>query len=137
MKCEYALPGGHMPAQHDISPEIKAFIAQHVRSVGHLEALLLLARERTKLWTATDLSSELRTNPSYAQDQLDELTSTGVVQYEPNAKAYHFNPEIDSEILDQLELAYKVKRTTIINLIYNQPMERIRSFADAFRIKKD
>lgn len=122
--------------EFDLSEEIRNFINAHIRSVGHLEVLFLLGDDPSKEWTAEMVSGELRTNPTYALAQLKELTQAGII----SVKSGKYVCTTDPQILDQiykLRNAYNVKRSTVINFIYDQPLEKIRSFAEAFKLKKD
>ena len=42
-----------------------------------------------------------------------------------------------AKIVEELSVLYKIRRVTIITLIYSKPSEQIRDFSDAFRFKKD
>ncbi|MGE0527375.1 MAG: hypothetical protein AB7G93_22705 [Bdellovibrionales bacterium] len=120
----------------DIPYEVREFIKRNVSSVGHLEVLMLLKRDPSRSWTADSLSAELRTNPSYATQQLRELLDFGLVAKIDDAFCCSQEPEVLNQ-LTQLEAVYRLRRTTVINFIYSQPMDRIRDFANAFRLKKD
>lgn len=123
-------------SEGDIPLAIREFIYKNIRSVGHLEVLLLLARDPHKRWTADEVSRELRTNTSYALSQLNELVQSRLLSAEQTPLySYLSNVEIDPLVL-QLHGIYNSRRTTLINLIYSQPMEKIMGFADAFQLKK-
>ena len=61
---------------------------------------------------------------------------TGVEQALIEALAARYGPEpIDDR--SALDRAYAERRVTVINLIFSKPIDKLRSFADAFRIKKE
>lgn len=120
-----------------ITEELKSFILEKIESIGHLEVLCLLAQEPKKLWTAVDVSRELRTNESMAKGQLDTLLREGFLNQGPTG-AYYYDPvELKSNaIIQQLLEAYRDRRMMVINLIYSKPTEKIRNLAEAFKLRK-
>ena len=126
--------------EDDISLEVKAFIAAHIESVLQLEILLLLHSQRDRQWTAGDVAQELRIDPIWASSMLAGLSDAGVLSASATAPpTFQYQPrsvEIDRAV-DELAGAYATRRVTIIGLIFSKPLDNIRSFADAFRIRKD
>jgi predicted ArsR family transcriptional regulator len=117
----------------DIPSEVKEFIRHNVVSVGHLDVLLLLARDPERVWIADQVASELRTNQTLAEKHLRDLASLGL------ARAGYMctsEPALREKI-ERLAGIYHLRRPSVIHFIYSQPMDRIRDFADAFKIKKD
>lgn len=123
-------------AESELSLEMQNFINAHIRSVGDLEVLFLLAEDPRRQWTGEEVSRELRTNANYAQSQLKELCKVGLLENESGK----FSTRADPQLLDliyRLRNDYTLRRSTVINFIYEQPLEKIRGFADAFKLKKD
>jgi predicted ArsR family transcriptional regulator len=123
-----------------ISQRVRFFITDHVDSVGQLEVLLLTQRDAQKEWTAEEVSQELRTNPSWAKEQLADLCAHGLLaSREPDHPIYRFDPKSQEmrEIVSELANAYSVRRMTVISLIYNKPTTKLQVFADAFKFRKD
>lgn len=119
--------------------EVRDFIVRHLRSVAHLEVVLLLSSEPGRAWTPVELSSELRTNPAYAKSQLEHLEKLGVVRTVDAAKNnYSFSDDLELiEVCERLRALYNTWRPTIISLIYSQPLDKIRDLADGFVFKKE
>jgi hypothetical protein len=119
----------------DIPNDVIAFVHRCVRSVGHLETLLYLYEQRERAWSAIEISRQLRTNEAMAESQLTDLCSqaiersNGLYQYSANPK--------NEPVLAKLDELYRERRHAVIHLIYSQPPDALRSFADAFKIKKD
>ena len=44
--------------------------------------------------------------------------------------------ELD-ELVGSLEKVYEERRVSVITLIYSKPVDKVRTFADAFRLRKD
>lgn len=127
-------------ADDGISDEIKAFIAEYFNSVEQLEVLLLVLRTAPREWTDTELSKELYISPEAAADRLLYFHNLGFLVVSEHAeRSYRYQPT--NSRLDRLtrglEEAYNQRRVRIINLIYSNPLDRIRSFADAFKFRKD
>jgi hypothetical protein len=123
-------------ADSDLSQEIQSFINTHIRSVGDLEVIFLLANDPKRMWSGEEVSRELRTNANYAQTQLKDLARIGVLECVDGKFACRQDPQL-LDLLYRLRDDYTLRRYTVINFIYDQPLEKIRGFADAFRLKKD
>ncbi|MGH7822689.1 MAG: hypothetical protein ACREQ9_23270 [Candidatus Binatia bacterium] len=119
---------------------MKDLIGKHIDSVYQLEVLLLLRRENETEWDAERLSRELRIDRASVETCLAELGAGGLVaRVGSAAAAYRYQPS--SAALDQavalLDEAYMNRRVAVISLIYAKPQEKVKSFADAFRLRKD
>ena len=128
-----------------IPQEVKAFIAEHIDSVMQLEVLLLLHKSPQQSFNASDLARELRIDPAWAQNQLADLTARGLLVQptatpdggsEPQYRYQARTPELHRAVTG-LAQEYADRRVTVISLIFSKPVDKIRSFADAFRIRKD
>jgi hypothetical protein len=122
-----------------ISLEVREFVLRYVESVEHLEVLLLLHRSPQAAWTAERVSAELRTSPVSTAQRLALLRSQGLLeQARENSSAYRFHSgSANAAVVAQLAEAYKERRHAIIDLIFSKPLEKVRVFAEAFRIRKD
>ncbi|WP_295900097.1 hypothetical protein [uncultured Bdellovibrio sp.] len=122
----------------EIPYEIREFIRKYISSVSLLELLLLLKQNPSRSWTAAELSGEMRTNNSYAAAQLHELASVKLVVPDERTDSFRLTDEPDVvRIIGDLEVLYAHRRSSTISSIYAQPMDSIRDFANAFKIKKD
>ena len=130
-------------AEDAIPDEVKAFIAAHIESVLQLEVLLLLHAQAPRQFTAAELAQELRIDAAWVSVQLASLADAGVLtaaapapgaapqsRYEPRAA------DLDRAVAG-LAREYAARRVTVIGLIFSKPVDKIRSFADAFRLRKD
>lgn len=120
----------------EVPERLRLYLRQNFNSVSLLELLFLLKRTAPREWTAQEASLEMRTNVSYASSQLNELRAVGAVCLKD--QKYTFNPDQhDVELIEELEALYHSHRSTVISFIYAQPIDNIRNFAEAFKIKKD
>jgi hypothetical protein len=109
-----------------------------LKSVWALELLLLLRRERCRCWSADDLNRELRASPGLVAEILGTLTSAGLVGEEAENR-YRYQPataELE-RLAEELEAAYAARPLAVVHAILAAPNEKIRTFADAFRFKRD
>jgi hypothetical protein len=124
-----------------ITEDVRAFIAEYIDSVEQLEILLLLRRTAPKEWSATAVSQELYISPESAARRLEEFHRAGICSMKQASPEplYWYNPnlrEMDMTI-GRLASTYEERRVRVINLIFSRPVDHIRSFADAFRIRKN
>jgi hypothetical protein len=123
--------------QHGIDRQVSDFLAAHIDSVLELELLLLLRARRERAWTAAELASELKIDPTWAAGQLEKLAGRGILgraepagccRYEPKT------PEVEAAVAAVAD-AYATHRVSVIGLIFSKPTSNLKSFADAFRIR--
>lgn len=118
-----------------INDDVRAFIQTHIHSVEQLEVLLLLRRERHRLFTGAEVARELRVHPASAAQRLEDLTQRRLATRDGDR--YQFGP--DDPALERsthaLAAAYADARVAVIQLIFSKPNDAIRSFADAFKLK--
>lgn len=121
-----------------LKDEIKIFIGRYIRSIAHLEAILFLYKRNGEKLSVQQIGAELRTSADYARTQLEELANLGLVSRCEAADCYFYQSSADLDsILEQISADYSRHRLAIIDLLYSQPMDKIRGFSDAFKIKKE
>ena len=124
-----------------IPDEIRRFIAEHIHSVEQLEVLLWLLQHAQQPWTGKAIARELRIDANSAATRLEDLSARGLAAPAPasDPDAYIYKPLDGSRdsCVRTLSRLYAERRVTIINLIFSKPTDRVRSFADAFRIRDD
>jgi hypothetical protein len=124
----------------DLPEEVRRFIADHIDSVEQLEILLLLYQHPERTWDAESVARELRVAAGSAGERLEDMAHAGLLaRKDGNPAEYRFAPE-SAELGDAvrgLSTAYSERRVTVINLIFSKPVDKIRTFADAFRIRRD
>lgn len=121
-----------------ISEHVLQFVRRYIKSVWTLDLLVLMRRDRRRPWTLEKLVSELRGNRPLVQEVLSTLVRAGLLK-DDGEGAYRYEP-ISAElegIAAELERHYAERPVALIKEIVSAPNEKIQSFADAFRIKKD
>jgi len=125
-------------AMDPLTDDLKHFILENIDSIERLEVLILLHRDSSRHWTAEAVNQELRSNIKWVQSHLEVLTKLNILQCEDKIN-YFYKPqttELES-LCSRLIQLYKERRVMVINFIYNQSAERIKSLADAFKIRRD
>jgi hypothetical protein len=124
--------------EDDIAPEVRTFLASHIESVLQLEVLLLMRSRAGETWTAESVSREFRIDPTWTEQQLANLAALGALAREAGG-AYRYGPASESleRVISATADAYGTHRVTLIGLIFSKPPSPLRSFADAFRLRKD
>lgn len=118
-----------------IPAHVRAFIEGHIDSVEQLEVLLLVRARSDKEWSASEVADELRIDPGSAEQRLEDLAAVGLLAgSSPTFRYAPANAELAARV-DELAGMYQTHRVAIIAVIFSRPSERIRSFADAFRIR--
>ncbi len=127
-------------SQPEIPDTVRSFVAQHIDSAELLETLLLVHSAPEREWTPEEVARSIYTVPASATRRLEQLVQMGLASSNNAANpAYRFapaRPALAGQV-DALAAAYRAQRVAVINLIYNQPPDPLRSFADAFKLRKD
>jgi len=122
------------------SDEFCRFLQTTVPSVDAAEQLLLLARDASRWWSAADIVSALKPAPLTEADvtrTLESLLARGIVAQGADKRVqYHpASDELDGYVRT-LAQAYSERPVTLIRVIYALRDSKIRSFADAFKLRK-
>jgi hypothetical protein len=121
-----------------LQASVDRFLRSTLRSVWELELLLLLRRQRACLWTADELVRDLRASVLIVGDSLDSLQKVGLVSRNANEQYQYWpiTPELD-QLVDDVAAAYTSSPVAVTEAILSSPSTSVRTFADAFKIKKD
>ena len=123
-----------------VSEILERFIRERLPSVEQIEIVLLLRREPEKAWTAPDVSSSLGTPPESTAMRLFLLASNGIVVFDgsggvPRYRYAASDPAVNA-MVDEMALAYDDNRAALLAIAGGQAQDPLRSFADAFKLKK-
>ncbi|SEM48276.1 hypothetical protein SAMN05444354_117113 [Stigmatella aurantiaca] len=123
-----------------IPPRVQRFIATHIDSIEKMEVLLLLRAHTTREWNAKDVSLELRITEASAVARLKDLTARRLLsELDTRPPTYRYYPASseDAQDIAELQATYSLRRVSVISFIFSKPNDRVRGFADAFRLKRD
>jgi DNA-binding IclR family transcriptional regulator len=117
---------------------VRTLLTDCIDSVEQLEILVLLYRVRER-WTMRRVSEELRTNPDSTRERLEELVTRGLATARDvdGERRYELVADpVRERAVGSVASAYEERRVSVITFVVTKPAERIRSFADAFRIRR-
>jgi hypothetical protein len=119
--------------------DIKQFIADNIDSVAQLELLLLMRDQPAKAWSAQEAGNALYAAADVTGLLMADLHAKKLLAAGPAESTYVYRPErAESALLvDRLADLYRERRVAVISTIYTKPIDKIRSFADAFRLRKE
>jgi hypothetical protein len=127
-------------SKSDIPEGVRAFVAQNIESAELLETLLLVHSGPDRDWTPDEVARSIYTVPAGATRRLEQLTGMDLVRSSGTADpSYRYAPGTSALAaqVDALAAAYRAQRVAVINLVYARPPDPLRSFADAFKLRKD
>lgn len=120
--------------------DVVAFLRHHIESVMHLEVLLRLRAAPTSVHEPMHLSRELGGSVDAAIACLGALQRSGlIVQDDLSDLGYRYGPA-DAELAATVELVaqtYAKRKVAVVTEIFSQPNDELRSFSDAFRIRRE
>lgn len=122
--------------------DVRRFLHATIRTVDELELLRLLGEQPARDWTAEELGAALQIAPPAAAGHLADLLSRGLVARTAGGgpPAWRYGPATpDLQVgMANLLLAYRERPVTMIKAVYARPSDDpLRSFADAFRLRKE
>jgi hypothetical protein len=122
----------------DPEQEVIQFIVEHLHTVPHLEALLLIWQNSSTPWTSELLAARIYVTPNVGRNVLEDLKTLGVVQLRPDP-AYYYDPAWDEQrqLLPRLAELYRRQLVQVTKLIHSKGSSSVREFARAFQIKKE
>jgi biotin operon repressor len=116
--------------------DVLAFIRTSISSVWALELLLLVKRNKHRAWHANELVTELRSSSTAIKDAIGALRAAGVVGEENGLYRYQpASPALDEMIVEVARM-YALKPLVVIKTIAMAPNERLRIFANSFKLKE-
>lgn len=117
---------------------IAEFVQYSFGSVWSLELLLVLYRHSDRSWPPDQLIAELRSSHVVVQQGINNLLASGLIVIETDGSVrYRPASQPQDELVKRLEQAYLVKPAVIRRLIIQSPAEKLKTFANAFRVVKD
>ena len=116
------------------------FLAEQIDSVLELEVLLLLRSSAPRQWSAEDLSAALKIDPAWAGEQLAKFASRGILARSDGPSTRFSYAPANAQLEETIHAvadAYLTHRVRIIGLIFSKPTSNLKTFADAFRIRRE
>ena len=120
--------------------EVDEFILEHIDTVPHLEALLLLWNSRPKEWIAEEMASALYVSSGTARAILQSLTRRGLLVAEretPERFRYESLSSKRDRLVEAVDARYRKDLIRISRMIHSKAAPGVREFAQAFRFTKE
>lgn len=121
-----------------VSERLKAFLEQRLSSLDQIEVVMLLRAASDRSWTAPEVAVALGTAPETAAMRLFLLASGGLIAFEPSAIPRYRYTSADAEtdsMLAELSELLEANRHAVLSAL-ESPRDPIRSFSDAFKLRK-
>lgn len=117
--------------------DVRHFLHENIDSVEQLEVLLLLWRTPERGWTCDEVATAVYSHPSSVVRRLAMLFGQGLLrEYEPGCYRYAPRTSDLHDTVTRLDHVYRERRVAVITLIASKPIENVRAFSDAFRIRR-
>jgi hypothetical protein len=118
--------------------EILRFVEKSFRSVWPLELLAVISQEPERAWQIDTLVRESRASLSLVVDGLAALVATQMVlvDHQRTYRLASASTELAALARDLVDL-YNRKPRAVMRAVFSEPADRIQTFADAFRLRKD
>ena len=123
----------------EFTDEFCGFLQRSVANVDAAELLLLLAKEPERAWGLRELSTELATVTALSEADvarcLDALQQGGFVVRDADKRVrYAPSPSHDAHVAT-LGRLYVARPVTLFRVIYALRDAKIKTFADAFKLR--
>jgi hypothetical protein len=117
--------------------DVHHFLHQNIDSVEQLEVLLLLWRTPERGWSSDEVATAVYSHPTSVVRRLAMLLGQGLLR-EREPGCYQYAPRTAElhETVTRLDHMYRERRVAVITLIASKPIENVRAFSDAFRIRR-
>jgi hypothetical protein len=118
--------------------DVRGFLLECIESVEQLEVLLLLHESPQTAWSPEAVARVLYSNPSSIAQRLASLQAHKIIVITDPPSTYQYQPRtpaLDATVTRVAEM-YRERRVAVITLIASKPMENVRAFSDAFRLRK-
>jgi hypothetical protein len=120
-----------------IESELLTFVRASIRSVWNVELLLWLFGAQHRAWAAEELVRGLRASGAVVNDGLSTLETAGLVSSNDEG-GYRYAPASAAfdRLTRELDALYRERPLAVTEAIFSSD-DKLRTFADAFRLKKE
>jgi hypothetical protein len=118
---------------------VDGFLLEHIDSVPHLEALLLLWNSRPRHWSTEDMAKALFLTTDATRIILLDLARRHIIATgNADADSFWYQTGVDrDELISAVDQAYRTELIRVTRIIHSKASPAVRAFAQAFRLKKD
>jgi hypothetical protein len=121
-----------------VSTELEQMIREKLSSIEQIDIVLLLRANPEKNWTAVDISRAFGTPQESTAMRLFLLASKGLILFGGSGiPTYRYAGDGDSgALLDELSRVRSERPEALIGIAEGAAPDPVRSFADAFKVKR-
>jgi DNA-binding MarR family transcriptional regulator len=124
-----------------IADDLSRFLDANVESMEQLEILRILGEAPETQWSVSELVRAAQIQPSAIAAQLAALEQRGLLKTQVLESHLHCKyaprtPEI-GQLLERLLQFYKERPVTLIRLVYARANDKLKAFAESFRLRKE
>jgi hypothetical protein len=122
----------------ELPDDVERFIADHVDNLEQLEILLLLRSQPARDFDPREVTAELRLGPESAPERLAAMAASGFLATSGEPPRYRFAPDSaeKARVMGEVARCYAERRVTVITRIFSPRSDSLRSFADAFKLRR-
>ena len=124
----------------DFSDEFCQFLQSAVPAVEAAERLLLLRRESARAWSVAAIGAALAPGVSLREEEaagyVEAFQARGILELDAERRVRYQPAAPAAGHVATLERVYRERPVTLIRVIYGLRDSKIRSFADAFRLRR-
>ena len=122
----------------EISDDVRELIRRRVTSMDHVEVLMRLYEASGEPLTSMELERGARLGPQTVERCATDLVTARLASHDAASSSYRYAPaNVDRPTVDALSALYHQRPVTLVKLVYAQPPNPVKSFADAFRLRDD
>jgi hypothetical protein len=117
--------------------DVKQFIQRNIESLAQMELLFLLRSESDKRFDFQEISRRLFFDPTMSAQLLQDLAARGFATHRDQTYQYRVIDSETDDLIAKLADTYNMRRVAVTTEIYSKPISRLRTFLDAFRLRKE
>lgn len=119
-----------------IPKEVRDLIRTRVRTMDHVEVLMRLHEAAGNPVSAVELQRRVHLDDRAFAAVIADLVAAHLVSGDADGHRCDPATHTDRKALDALALAYHQQPLNLARLVYELPSEPLKSFSDAFRVRK-
>jgi hypothetical protein len=121
----------------DIAIIVRRLIDGGVRTLEQMEILMVLVQDPGKAWSLDALRRGAIVSTQRGQELVDGLERCGLVVRDEQEARLRLGPSADVAALRALRASYERDRTNVINAFFACNLASLRSFVDAFKLRRN
>jgi hypothetical protein len=124
-----------------IPDDVRRFLDANIETIDQLEILRVLSEKPDREWAAAPLAVAVQADPLAVAGHVAALQGRGLLTSErrgPELVCWYGPRTPELQVLThRLLQLYRERPVSMIKLVYDRAKDPLRSFADAFRLRKE